>query len=91
MLKCNKIMESIAPNLEGRCVFDLKATAYFIATIHFLETRLHGRLELEEAPFGSLRKNRRIGRFTSPTHVYMVCDPSRTRSLCLHKPPAQFP
>jgi len=48
MLKCNKIMESKAPNLDGCCVFDLNATVYFIAMIHFPETHLHGHLELEQ-------------------------------------------
>jgi hypothetical protein len=49
-------MESKAPNLEGRCVFDLKATAYFIAMIHFPETRLHGHKELEQGAIWFLEK-----------------------------------
>jgi hypothetical protein len=56
MLKCNKIIESKAPNLEGRCVFDLKAATYFIAMIHFSETRLHGHLELEQGAIWFLEK-----------------------------------
>ena len=56
MLKCNKIKESKATNLEGHCVFDLKATAYFIAMIHFPKTRLHGRLEHERGIVWFLEK-----------------------------------
>jgi len=72
MLKCNKIIESKAPNLEGRCVFDLKAAAYFIAMIHFPEICLHGHLELERGVIWFLEKERRIGQFTSPRHVYIT-------------------
>jgi len=56
MLKCNKIMESKAPNLDGRYVSELKAATYFISTIQFLETRLHGRLELERGGVWFLEK-----------------------------------
>jgi hypothetical protein len=43
-------------HLEGHCVFDLKATAYFIATILFPETHLHERLELEQGAIWFLEK-----------------------------------
>ena len=71
MLKCNMIMESIAPNLEGRCVFDVKAAAYFITMIHFPETCLHGHLELERGAVWFLKKE--------PSH-WMIHFPE----TCLH-------
>jgi hypothetical protein len=56
MLKCNKIMEPKAPNLDCRCIFDLKVATYFVATIHFPETRLHGCLELKRGAIWFLEK-----------------------------------
>ena len=92
MLKCNKIIESKAPNLKGCCVFDLKAAAYFIAMIHFPKTRLHGRLELERGAvcFHEKEPSHWTIHFLK-TRLHGICDPSRMWGLRLHKPSALFP
>jgi hypothetical protein len=69
-------MEPKAPNLDRRCIFDLKVATYFIAMIHFPETRLHGRLELKQGAIWFLEKE--------PTHWMIHFPKTRlhdTRSL----------
>ena len=69
----------------------MQVVVAFMATIQFLETRLHGRLELERGGVWFLEKE--------PSHwtihfletcLHGIRDPSRMGSLCLHKPLALF-
>ena len=62
------------------------------ATIHFPDTRLHERLELERGAIWFLEKE--PSHWTIhflETHLHSIRDPSRIQSLCLHKLSALFP
>ena len=62
------------------------------AMIHFLETRLHGCLELERGTVWFLEKEPSHWMIHFPeTHLHGICDPSRMQSLRLHKLLALFP
>ena len=62
------------------------------ATIHFPETRLHGRLEHERGTVCFLEKEPSHWIIHFPeTRLHDIHDASRTRSLYLHKPSALFP
>ena len=60
--------------------------------IHFLETCLHGRLELERGAVWFLEKEPSHWTIHFPkTRLHDIRDPSRMQSLCLHKLSALFP
>ena len=62
------------------------------AMIHFPKTHLHGRLELERGAVWFLEKELSHWTIHFPeTRLHGIRDPSRTRSLHLHKPLALFP
>jgi hypothetical protein len=62
------------------------------AMIHFLETRLHGRLKLERGAVWFLKKEPWHWMIHFPkTCLHGIRNPSRTWSLRLHKPSALFP
>ena len=61
-------------------------------TIYFPESCLHGRLELERGAVWFLEKEPSHWTIHFPeTCLHGIHDPSRTRSLLLHKPLALFP